>query len=152
MVELLLKNGARVDVEARMCWPGSHQSNCEERGRQSRMRGGVMGVGAEKHDSSGSGRNTDFYRGSDKLQCAIYYAIDGDQVCPKQTTICLPPVRSDGWYRRCPYWNYTRNASKIIPRRFTSFFGPTMSGFYGKCQINIFWGCPSSDFYSKCAY
>jgi len=79
VVELLLKNGARVDVEARMCWPGSHQSNCEERGRQSRLRG--MGVGgAEKHDSGGTGRNSDFYRGSDKLQCAIYYAIDGDQV------------------------------------------------------------------------
>ena len=78
VVELLLKNGARVDVEARMCWPGSHQSNCEERGRQSRLR--AMGVGAEKHDSGGTGRNTDFYRGSDKLQCAIYYAIDGDQV------------------------------------------------------------------------
>ena len=44
-----------------------------------------MGVGAEKHDSSGSSRNTDFYRGSDKLQCAIYYAIDGDQVCVKAT-------------------------------------------------------------------
>ena len=24
-VELLLKHGARVDVEARMCWPGPHQ-------------------------------------------------------------------------------------------------------------------------------
>ena len=75
---MLLKNGARVDVEARMCWPGSHQSNCEERGRQSRLRS--LGVGGnEKHGSSGNGRNTDFYRGSDKLQCAIYYAIDGDQ-------------------------------------------------------------------------
>ena len=79
VVELLLKNGARVDVEARMCWPGSHQSNCEERGRQSRLRS--LGVGGtEKHDSGGPGRNSDFYRGSDKLQCAIYYAIDGDQV------------------------------------------------------------------------
>ena len=28
-VELLLKHGARVDVEARMCWPGPHQHNCE---------------------------------------------------------------------------------------------------------------------------
>jgi len=60
-VELLLKNGARVDVEARMCWPGHHQHNCEERGR---------------HRS----RINQSYASSDKLQCAIYYAIDGDQV------------------------------------------------------------------------
>lgn len=32
-VELLLKHGAKVDVEARMCWPGAHSSNCEERGK-----------------------------------------------------------------------------------------------------------------------
>jgi len=61
-VEFLLKHGARIDVEARMCWPGHHQQNCEERGKQSQL----------NHDR--------FNRGSDKLQCAIYYAIDGDQV------------------------------------------------------------------------
>lgn len=61
-VELLLKHGARVDVEARMCWPGPHQHNCEERGKHSRK-----GVNPS-------------YASSDKLQCAIYYAIDGDQV------------------------------------------------------------------------
>ena len=61
-VELLLKHGARVDVEARMCWPGHHQHNCEERGRHSRS------------------RINQAYASSDKLQCAIYYAIDGDQV------------------------------------------------------------------------
>lgn len=33
-VELLLKHGSRVDVEARMCWPHSHSPNCEERGKQ----------------------------------------------------------------------------------------------------------------------
>lgn len=32
-VELLLKHGAKVDVEARMCWPGPHSNNCEERGK-----------------------------------------------------------------------------------------------------------------------
>lgn len=32
-VELLLKHGAKSDVEARMCWPGTHSSNCEERGK-----------------------------------------------------------------------------------------------------------------------
>ena len=61
-VELLLKHGARVDVEARMCWPGTHQQNCEERVKHSRK-------GSSIYSSS-----------SDKLQCAIYYAIDGDQV------------------------------------------------------------------------
>lgn len=35
IVELLLKHGARVDVEARMCWPGPHNQNCEERGKYS---------------------------------------------------------------------------------------------------------------------
>ena len=57
-----MKHGARVDVEARMCWPGPHQQNCEERVKHSRK-------GASNYSSS-----------SDKLQCAIYYAIDGDQV------------------------------------------------------------------------
>lgn len=32
-VELLLKHGAKIDLEARMCWPGPHSSNCEERGK-----------------------------------------------------------------------------------------------------------------------
>ena len=45
-----------------MCWPGPHQHNCEERGRHSRS------------------RTMQNYASSDKLQCAIYYAIDGDQV------------------------------------------------------------------------
>lgn len=59
-VELLLKHGARVDVEARMCWPGPHNQNCEERG----------------HDDSVLVAD----RSSDKLQSAVFYAIDGDQV------------------------------------------------------------------------
>ena len=62
-VELLLKHGARVDVEARMCWPSYHQQNCEERVKHSRK-----------------GNSDDEEASSDKLQCAIYYAIDGDQV------------------------------------------------------------------------
>lgn len=36
-VELLLKHGARIDVEARMCWPGPHSNNCEERGKYSKF-------------------------------------------------------------------------------------------------------------------
>jgi len=65
LVELLLKHGARIDVEARMCWPGPHQQNCEERG---------------KHIEGSQGDIDHYSRSSDKLQCAIYYAIDGDQV------------------------------------------------------------------------
>ena len=63
-VEMLLKHGARIDVEARMCWPGPHQQNCEERGKHTNIN--------VESDSC--------CRSSDKLQCAIYYAIDGDQV------------------------------------------------------------------------
>ena len=63
-VEMLLKHGARIDVEARMCWPGPHQQNCEERGKHTN-------INVESDNA---------YRSSDKLQCAIYYAIDGDQV------------------------------------------------------------------------
>ena len=32
-MEVLLKHGARIDVEARMCWPGPHNQNCEQRGK-----------------------------------------------------------------------------------------------------------------------
>ncbi|XP_034238758.1 ankyrin-1 [Thrips palmi] len=64
IVELLLKHGARVDVEARMCWPGPHSQNCEERGKY----------------SSSYGDHIPAERTSDKLQNAISYAIDGDQV------------------------------------------------------------------------
>lgn len=32
-VELFLKYGARIDTEARMCFPGSHSNNCEESGK-----------------------------------------------------------------------------------------------------------------------
>ena len=73
-VELLLKHGARVDVEARMCWPGPHQNNCEERVKHNSSSGAAAAAAARKGGNSGWGRS------SDKLQCAIYYAIDGDQV------------------------------------------------------------------------
>ncbi|KAL1131937.1 hypothetical protein AAG570_011548 [Ranatra chinensis] len=61
-VEILLRNGARVDVEARMCWPGSHNPACEETGKFCVPDDGPAD------------------RTSDKLQSAICYAIDGDQV------------------------------------------------------------------------
>ncbi|XP_071440576.1 ankyrin-3 [Hetaerina americana] len=63
IVEVLLKHGARIDVETRMCWPGPHNQNCEERGK-------YCGI----HDEPIADRS------SEKLQSAIFYAIDGDQV------------------------------------------------------------------------
>ncbi|KAG8238840.1 hypothetical protein J437_LFUL018603 [Ladona fulva] len=62
IVEVLLKHGARIDVEARMCWPGPHNQNCEERGK-------YCGI----HDEPIADRS------SEKLQSAVFYAIDGDQ-------------------------------------------------------------------------
>lgn len=57
IVELLLKHGARVDSEARMCFPGPHNQVCEL----------CSSVGVASTD-----------RYSERLQSAEYYAIDGD--------------------------------------------------------------------------
>lgn len=57
-VELLLKHGARLDTEARMCFPGAHSPNCEERG---------------KYKAASMCEPT-------KLQNSLAYAIDGDQI------------------------------------------------------------------------
>ncbi|XP_076372462.1 uncharacterized protein LOC143257539 isoform X1 [Tachypleus tridentatus] len=59
IVELLLKHGARIDLEARMCFPGPHNVNCELRN--------VLLHGSVFADHS-----------SDRLQSAEYFAIDGD--------------------------------------------------------------------------
>lgn len=59
IVELLLKHGARVDSEARMCFPGPHNQVCE-----------LCNL------AGGAGASTDRY--SERLQSAEYYAIDGD--------------------------------------------------------------------------
>ena len=61
-VELLLKHGARIDTEARMCFPGPHSHNCEESGKYK----GQENVVCERPLS--------------KLQNCISYAIDGDQI------------------------------------------------------------------------
>ena len=71
-VEILLKYGAKVDVEARMCWPGPHNQNCEESGKYC------------VQDESMADRS------SDKLQGSLLYAIDGDQVGAHIITdVCL---------------------------------------------------------------
>ncbi|KAG5677798.1 hypothetical protein PVAND_007527 [Polypedilum vanderplanki] len=63
LVELLIKYGARLDTEARMCFPGPHQDNCEEKCKY-------------KNDPD----NVVCERSNTKLQNCISYAIDGDQV------------------------------------------------------------------------
>ncbi|XP_053684303.1 ankyrin-3 isoform X1 [Sabethes cyaneus] len=63
-VELLLKHGARIDTEARMCFPGVHSHNCEESGKY-KNQGDDVGV---------------CERPNTKLQNAVCYAIDGDQI------------------------------------------------------------------------
>uniref|UniRef100_A0A1Q3FXS1 Putative socs box n=1 Tax=Culex tarsalis TaxID=7177 RepID=A0A1Q3FXS1_CULTA len=63
-VELLLKHGARIDTEARMCFPGAHSHNCEESGKY-KNQGDDVGV---------------CERSNTKLQNAVCYAIDGDQI------------------------------------------------------------------------
>jgi hypothetical protein len=60
---LLLKHGARLDTEARMCFPGPHSHNCEESGK---YKGGQE-----------EGYN---FPSNTKLQNCISYAIDGDQI------------------------------------------------------------------------
>lgn len=68
-VEMLLKHGARIDTEARMCFPGTHSHNCEESGKYV-YRG---------HDD-GVCDNVQHERLNMKMQNAICYAIDGDHV------------------------------------------------------------------------
>ncbi|ETN60288.1 hypothetical protein AND_008088 [Anopheles darlingi] len=64
-VELLLKHGARIDTEARMCFPGAHSHNCEESGKYRNQGDNSVGV---------------CERPNTKLQNAVCYAIDGDQI------------------------------------------------------------------------
>uniref|UniRef100_T1J3V8 SOCS box domain-containing protein n=1 Tax=Strigamia maritima TaxID=126957 RepID=T1J3V8_STRMM len=74
IVELLLKHGARIDIETRMCWPGPHNQNCEQRG--------VNEAGIAD-------------KSSDKLQSAICYAIDGDNV---EILDMLMQQGEDNWF------------------------------------------------------
>lgn len=98
-VELLLKHGARMDTEARMCFPGKlyyplhllgavakckvltailsanhsgpHCTNCELSGKYRDVNNsGVAGVCSPSHND----------RQNTKLQNAICYAVDGDQI------------------------------------------------------------------------
>lgn len=74
VVELLVKHGARLDTEARMCWPGPHNQSCEQRGAN------VEGVAD---------------RSSDKLQSAVCYAIDGDHTDVLEV---LTQQGEDNWF------------------------------------------------------
>ncbi len=82
-MELLLKHGGRIDVEARMCWPGPHNQNCEERFKNCKAVIIVLNklsilIFCILHLAVPDESLAD--RSSDKLQSAIYYGIDGDQV------------------------------------------------------------------------
>uniref|UniRef100_A0A1B0AIC6 SOCS box domain-containing protein n=1 Tax=Glossina pallidipes TaxID=7398 RepID=A0A1B0AIC6_GLOPL len=67
-VELLLKYGARIECDSRMCFPGSHSSNCELfQYNASNFEDVEFPMPRERYDNS-------------KLQNAICYAIDGDQI------------------------------------------------------------------------
>lgn len=70
-VELLLKHGAKIDLEARMCWPGPHNNNCEERGKYS-----SSSLQQEEACIERDPRDVK----TNKLQSAVYYCLDGDQV------------------------------------------------------------------------
>ncbi|XP_055619488.1 serine/threonine-protein phosphatase 6 regulatory ankyrin repeat subunit C isoform X1 [Toxorhynchites rutilus septentrionalis] len=85
-VELLLKHGARIDTEARMCFPGVHSHNCEESGKYKSMSPQLMldsvdflicppYVLSDQGDDVGVCE-----RPNTKLQNAVCYAIDGDQI------------------------------------------------------------------------
>lgn len=65
-VDLLLKYGARIDTEARMCFSGVHSPNCEESGKY-----------RISHESQAQALCS--YT-TNKLQNAIFYAVDGDQI------------------------------------------------------------------------
>lgn len=70
-VELLLKHGARIDTEARMCFPGPHCNNCELSGKyRCANDAGVTNVCSPNLND----------RQNPKLQNAVCYAIDDDQI------------------------------------------------------------------------
>lgn len=75
-VELLLKYGARIDTEARMCFPGPHCNNCEASVHR-RLPvpddddvSKLLQIPSTSHNE----------RYNTKLQNAVCYAIDGDQI------------------------------------------------------------------------
>lgn len=78
-VELLLKHGARIDTEARMCFPGPHTNNCEESGKYSGGQEDSVGICGGSSGVCG-GVNERHSNNSTKLQNAVCYAIDGDHV------------------------------------------------------------------------
>ncbi|XP_050307608.1 ankyrin-3 [Anthonomus grandis grandis] len=84
-VEVLLKHGAKIDLEARMCWPGPHSGNCEEIGKY---------CSTIQQDETCIERETRDNKPPNKLQSAIYYALDGDQV---NTLVMLAQRTEDPW-------------------------------------------------------
>lgn len=86
-VELLLKHGARIDTEARMCFPGKHSHNCEESGKYANR-------GATYDDNGVRVCEPVIERHNTKLQNAICYAIDGDHI---QVVNILTQKKEEPW-------------------------------------------------------
>ncbi|XP_018013146.1 serine/threonine-protein phosphatase 6 regulatory ankyrin repeat subunit C isoform X2 [Hyalella azteca] len=106
-VEVLLRAGARTDVEARMCWPGPHNQNCEQRA---------------KYSAPDVAPQCD--RSSDKFKNAIYYAIDGDQVNILSLLTQQNDERWLPWHQKTPLlhlacergaWNCVRHLTAERP-------------------------------------
>lgn len=83
-VELLLKHGARIDTDTRMCFPGVHWPNCEESGKYH-----------GRYDDVGVGAGAQYQT---KFQNAICYAIDGDQI---NVLNILSQKMEDPWVHNC---------------------------------------------------
>lgn len=68
-VELLLKYGARIECDSRICFPASHSPNCElfQHNGGNHFEEVDFPISCERFDNS-------------KLQNAICYAIDGDHI------------------------------------------------------------------------
>ncbi|KAL7637636.1 UNVERIFIED_CONTAM: hypothetical protein RMT77_012365 [Armadillidium vulgare] len=84
-VELLLKYGAKIDVEARMCWPAPHSSNCEQCSKTVKLPDIIVGD-----------------RSKDKPQNAFLYAIDGDHAEVLSTLMTHREANWFPWHQKQP--------------------------------------------------
>lgn len=75
IAELLVRYGARTDIEVRMCYPGCHSNNCELR------RPGMVSSSHGQHHPilQQTSNSITFQSIPDRSQDALFYAIDGDR-------------------------------------------------------------------------
>ena len=76
IAELLIRYGARTDIEVRMCYPGTHSNNCELR-----RPGSSSHPGHPHHPLLQFASNSTKIHQNipDRSQDALFYAIDGDR-------------------------------------------------------------------------